>query len=108
MKCNIRQHKPMTPYQQKKYQSELAFRTFQYILGLTVMTLDTQGATKVQIQGVINGILNQYDCLVAKTITMDDIHNYLEEYGISVEGDTLYSSRTEYDEAIDNLKLGEE
>jgi hypothetical protein len=105
MRCNIKQHKPLTPYQQKKFEAEIGFRTFQHVLGLTAMVLDTQGATKVQIQEVINGILNQYECLTAGNITMDDIHNYLAEYGISVEDGTLYSSRTKYDEQMDALKL---
>ena len=105
MKCNIKQHKPMTPYQQKKYEAELGFKTFQYILGLTAYSLECMGATKVQIQSVINSILNQYDCLTAGTLTMDDIHSYLEEYGIKVEGDVMVAKKTEYDEHIDMLKL---
>ena len=107
MKCNVKQHKPMTPYQQKKYQSELAFRTFQYILGLSAYSMDCEGLDKIQIQSIINRILEQYECLTAGTLTMADIHSYLEEYGITVKGDTMYSQKTEYDEAIDKLKLGE-
>ena len=108
MKCNVKQHKPMTPYQQRKYQAELAFRTFQYILGLSAYSMDCEGLDKIQIQSIINRILGQYECLTAGTLTMSDIHTYLEEYGITVEGDMMYSKKTEYDEAIDNRKLGEE
>ena len=108
MKCNIKQHKPMTPYQQKKYEAELAFRTFQYILGLTAYSLECMGATKVQIQSVVNSILNQYECLTAGTLTMDDIHSYLEEYGITVMDGEMYAKRTKHDDEIDELKLGED
>jgi len=105
MKCNIKQHKPLTPYQQKKYEAELGFRTFQYVLALTAMALVSQGATKVQIQSVINSILNQYDCLAAGTITMADMLQYLEEYGISLKGDAIEARETEYDNQIELIKI---
>ena len=94
--------------EKKRKDEELAFLTFQYVLGLTAYSLECMGATKVQIQSVVNSILNQYDCLVAGTLTMDDIHEYLEEYGISVKGDEMYAERTEHDDEIDELKLGED
>ena len=94
--------------EKKRKNAELAFKTFQYILGLTAYSLECMGADKLQIQSVINSILNNYDCLVAGTLTMDDIHDYLEEYGITIMDDEMYAQRTKHDEAIDELKLGEE
>lgn len=105
MKCNIKQHKPITPYQLKKHDAEIGFKSFQYVLALTAMALDSQGATKVQIQSTINSILNQYDCLVAGTVTMDDIIDYLDEYGISLKGDEMQIENTEYDNEIELIKL---
>ena len=94
--------------EKKRKDAELAFKTFQYILGLTAYSLECMGADKLQIQSVINSILNNYDCLTAGTLTMDDIHEYLEEYRISVKGDEMYAERTKHDDEIDELKLGEE
>ena len=93
--------------EKKRKDEELAFKTFQYVLGLTAYSLECMGATKVQIQSVVNSILNQYDCLTAGTLTMDDIHEYLEEYGITVMDDEMYAKRTKHDDEIDELKLGE-
>lgn len=108
MKCNIKQHMPITPYQLKKHDAEINFRSFQYVLGLTAYSLECMGADKLQIQSVINCILNQYECLSAGTLSMDDIHNYLEEYGIQVMDNHIYGKITKHDEAIDKLKLGED
>lgn len=107
MKCNIKQHKPLTPYQLKKHNAEIEWQAFCYVLGLTAYSLECMGGTKIQIQSVINKILEQYDCLVAKTITMDDIHTYLEEYGIKFNKAELSSEKTEYDNQIELLKISE-
>lgn len=107
MKCNIKQHKPLTPYQLKKHNSEIQWQAFIYVLGLTAYSLECMGATKVQIQSVINCILNQYDCLIAGTVTMDDIHTYLADLGISFDKNELRSEKTEYDNQIELLKLSE-
>ena len=107
MKCNIRQHKPLTPYQQKKYEAETDFRAFQEVLGLTAIALDGMGADKLQIQSVINKILEQYECLASGNVTMDDIHTYLKEYGIQVIDNYIYAKLTKHDEEIDKLKAGE-
>lgn len=104
MKVNAKYRKQYSQ-EKKRKDAELGFKTFQYVLGLTAYSLECMGATKLQIQSVINSILNQYDCLTAGTLTMDDIHEYLEEYGIKVNGDTLSAVRTEHDEHIDMLKL---
>lgn len=105
MKCNM--EKPKTDYQRKKEKAEMAFEAFQYVLGLTAIALENMGADKLQIQSVINTILNQYECLASGNVTMDDIHNYLEEYGIKVIDNHIYARVTGYDETIDELKLGE-
>lgn len=103
----MRCYKPITQTQLKKYESEIQWRCFKYVLGLTAMSLDSAGATKVQIQSIINGILNQYDCLMAGNVTMDDICNYLEEYGINMDGDTLQAEMTEFDNQIDLIRMNE-
>jgi hypothetical protein len=108
MKCNIKQHKPLTPYQIRKHDAEISFRNFQYVLGLTAIALETMGADKLQTQSVINKILEQYECLSSGTVSMDDIHNYLEEYGIQLLDNHLSTKLTKYDEEIDELKAGED
>ena len=78
------------------------------MLGLTAIALEGMGADKLQIQSVINKILEQYECLASGNVTMDDIHTYLEEYGIQVIDNYIHAKLTKHDEEIDKLKLGEE
>ena len=108
MKCNIRQHKPLTPYQQKKWEAEVALATFEKVLGLTAYALECLGADKLQIQKVINKTFEQYDCLSAGTLAMNDIHSYLKGYGVSFDKSTIRSDITEYDEELEDLKLEEQ
>lgn len=87
-------------------EAKLRKGNFENHLYLTAFVLRDFGFDNVKIQEFLNAVINQYDCILAGTVDINDfIKECWDEFGFKFEKGELVTKETKNDEAIENKIL---